>query len=692
MMKRRRTWITSEVFSALAYKFRQRYLMVTLFLFVIVGKYLWMLVNGQTFTPTWVYQHLIPWQSEQKPPWNVLSADGLFEFLPWRTIVMESVANGRLPLVNPYAASTQGGQPLLANGQSGFFYPLHWLFWLMPTAWASNTLMVSVIIHMAILAVGTYFLARRLSASTVGGVIAAIGFSQSATITTWLPLSSHLTVVAWLPWMWLASINRSFKWLAGLTAMSLLAGHLQLSMYALLTSAIVLFGMNWRSTKSIKLIFALVFGLLLALCQLLPSVELGQQSHRGGVAASPDGYTAYVGNAMPAYHFITWLIPNFFGNPNANAGSSWILTSSGIPNNYAEWALYTGVLSPVLFLAGMFTFKAFRLEHKVVLLVATLAFFVAIGSPLCAVMYYGIPGFAATGNPARVLPVLSLAVCLIAGVSVSRIRLRHFAFALLLLGVITGVSFAFANLTVTRLSLPKDITSALATDAVLSHVPIILMSTLVAFVALRLKARFPTTLWVVPLIILVDLFLWTSAYHPVGKLRDAVQSTPGLEYLKQNAKTSPIACIVGNWSMNASSPNGATLPPNLLTLHRLHDIAMYDSLILRSDKTKLESVAGVSLMPPENGNLLRIPTIETASRLGAEWVVVPQVTDLPQGWEIAYVGNDMTILHRMDLKVPKIYTANRATTSLRVGIFLSLMTLTAMLLSLKPRRQSQVLV
>ncbi len=144
--------------------------------------------------------------------------------------------------------------------------------------------------------------------------------------------------------------------------------------------------------------------------------------------------------------------------------------------------------------------------------------------------------------------------------------------------------------------------------------------------------------------------------------------------------------------MNASSPNGATLPPNLLTLHRLHDIAMYDSLILRSDKTKLESVAGVSLMPPENGNLLRIPTIETASRLGAEWVVVPQVTDLPQGWEIAYVGNDMTILHRMDLKVPKIYTANRATTSLRVGIFLSLMTFTAMLLSLKPRRQSQVLV
>ena len=139
--------------------------MVTLFLFVITSKYFLMLINGQTYIPTWVYDHLTPWQTEQKTPWNVLAADGIFEFLPWRKVVMEAVASGSLPIVNPYAAATLGGQPLLANGQSGFFYPLHWPFWILPSSLAPITLMVSVTFHMGILAVGTYLLAQTISGS-----------------------------------------------------------------------------------------------------------------------------------------------------------------------------------------------------------------------------------------------------------------------------------------------------------------------------------------------------------------------------------------------------------------------------------------------------------------------------------------------------------------------------------------------
>ena len=690
MTKQQKIWITYEVFSSILSVFRQRYLMVTLFLFVITSKFSLMLVTGKTFIPTWVYQHLTPWQSEQKAPWNVLSADGLFEFLPWRKLVMESAANGHLPLANPYAAATLGGQPLLANGQSGFFYPLHWPFWAMPSSYAPTTLMLSIILNMAIMALGTYLLARRLSASYIGAIFAAIGFSQSATLVTWLPLSTHLTVLAWLPWMWLAAIKKSYRNLVIFTAMSLLAGHLQIAMYSILTTGIIIIVMQWRKQQSVRLISALLIGLLIAICQFLPSVEFGQQSHRGGVAASPDGYTAYINNAMPLHHFITWLIPNYFGQPNVNGGSTWLLTSNGTPNNYAEWALYTGVLVPVLLAAGLFTYKSFVREHKVILFIGILSILVAVGSPLCAAMYYGIPGFAATGNPARVLPVLTLAISLLAGCTLHRLRLRHVAFGAIIIFAISGVCSGLANVTVLKLSLPSDLTGAISADAFLTQAPVIAMSLLLAVGSIGLRNKFPKALWILPALLLTDLWLWSASYHPTGQVSDAIRTTPGIKFLKQNASKAPIACIVNNWSLGSASPKGATLPPNLLSLHQLHDIATYDSLVLRTDKTKLESLAGVSLMPPENGNLLRIPSIEVAATLGADWIVLSAPTEIPAGWELAYSGNDMTILKRAQLASGDLAPRQLATSSLRLGMFLSLLISSVLFVTFMSRRQLRI--
>ena len=691
MMRHPKTWTIFAVFRYVINLFRQRYLMVTLFLFVITSKYFLMLINGQTFIPTWVYDHLTPWQTEIKAPWNVLSADGIFEFLPWRKVVMEATANGLLPIVNPYAASTLGGQPLLANGQSGFFYPLHWPFWILPSALAPTTMMVSIAFHMGILALGTYQLARRLSASHVGAAIAAIGFSQSATLVTWLPLATHLTVLAWLPWMWLAALNKSYKHLLLLTMMSLLAGHLQLAVYSLLTTGIFIVSTKKPLLQSGRLLTALFLGLCLSACQLMPSIELGQQSHRGGVAASPAGYAAYISNAMPVSHLITWLSPNHYGNPNTNGGTNWLLTNSGVPNNYAEWALYTGVLIPVLFFAGMFTFKTLRRDHKVIAVIGVLALAIAVGSPLCAAMYYGIPGFAATGNPARVLPVLSLAISLLAGIAVSRVRLRHLTLGTFVLLVIAGSCMALADQTIQKLSLPRDVTSAISAYAILNQIPMIGLSIVVCVVCVRLRSRYPIAIWVLPALLLADLWTWSASYHPAGRVADAIKTTPGLDFLKLNAAKSPIACLVGNWSISSTSPKGATLPPNLLTLHQLHDIATYDSLILRKDKETLENLAGTSLMPPENGNLLRVPTVDAATALGAEWLVLPPSTDVPTGWQLAYTGSDMTILRSSTPAAVGLEPRSLVTSSLRLGMFLTILLTAVIVATSSPRFKTKLL-
>jgi hypothetical protein len=198
-------------------------------------------------------------------------------------------------------------------------------------------------------------------------------------------------------------------------------------------------------------------------------------------------------------------------------------------------------------------------------------------------------------------------------------------------------------------------------------------------------------MWVLPALLLADLWTWSASYHPAGRVADAIKTTPGIDFLKLNAAKSPIACLVGNWSISSTSPKGATLPPNLLTLHQLHDIATYDSLILRKDKETLENLAGTSLMPPENGNLMRVPTVDAAASLGAEWLVLPPSTDVATGWELAYTGSDMTIVRSSTPAAIGMEPRSLVTSSLRLGMFLTIL-LTAVLIStISPRAKTKLL-
>jgi hypothetical protein len=112
--------------------------------------------------------------------------------------------------------------------------------------------------------------------------------------------------------------------------------------------------------------------------------------------------------------------------------------------------------------------------------------------------------------------------------------------------------------------------------------------------------------------------------------------------------------------------------------------------VLRTDKTKLESMAGVSLMPPENGNLLRIPSIEVATSLGADWIVLSAPTEIPGGWELAYSGNDMTILKRAQQASGDLSPRQLATSALRVGMFISLLISSVLFVTFMPRSQLRI--
>ena len=60
---------------------------------------------------------------------NSLITDPVRQTYPWKSLVIEAEKNFKIPTWNPYNFS---GTPLLANFQSGAFYPLNLLYFALP--------------------------------------------------------------------------------------------------------------------------------------------------------------------------------------------------------------------------------------------------------------------------------------------------------------------------------------------------------------------------------------------------------------------------------------------------------------------------------------------------------------------------------------------------------------------------------
>jgi hypothetical protein len=84
---------------------------------------------GEAIGPWDSIRSMAPWNGPPSAkPWNVLQADAVLQFAPWRHMVFGAWSHGELPLCNPYQLM---GTPLLANSQSAGFYPPHILMGLL---------------------------------------------------------------------------------------------------------------------------------------------------------------------------------------------------------------------------------------------------------------------------------------------------------------------------------------------------------------------------------------------------------------------------------------------------------------------------------------------------------------------------------------------------------------------------------
>ncbi len=246
--------------------------------------------------------------------------DGWAQNFAVRVLTGQMIGRGELPLWNPFIF---GGMPLAASVYPGAFYPLNWLFAILPDKWAINTIVLATY-YLAL--VGTYFYARRVGIACVGALLAATAFTFGGFMINHLSHTSRIAAAAWLPWVLLAieniasskSWSESWRWVALgalFIALQFLAGEPQMMVFTAIVSApFTIFALLKCDSIASRLRFTiaistmLLCGVLLSMIQLLPSLELLSQSERND--PGPAFFGVY---SFPPWQLPGLIFPYFFG-------------------------------------------------------------------------------------------------------------------------------------------------------------------------------------------------------------------------------------------------------------------------------------------------------------------------------------------------------------------------------------------
>jgi hypothetical protein len=385
----------------------------------------------------------------------------LLQFVPWQRMAAEMWRSGHLPLWNPLVGC---GAPLAANYQTAAFYPLNALYLLLP---AEVALSWTTALHLALAGWGMYRWGRAVGLGRFAALIGALALEGSGFLIARVALFPSMAFTfPWIAvWLWRGEMlaqRRRFGdvlWLGLALGLGLLAGHAQTAFYGgVLLAAYVLFRTvqaadweirdlrSWLGRCSLFIV-SLFIGVGLAAVQLLPTAELMRQSHRSGGV----DYGFAMINSLWPWRLITFLAPDFFGNPGR--GTYWGY------GTYWEDAGYVGLL-PLLLAAGLVFRVVFRCKGAgkqrvgesglvnfwAVSAIATLVLALGQNTPIFPFLFRHVPTFDLFQAPARWLTVTTVALAALASLAAQRWPAGRFRQRRGALGVVFGGALFIAGL------------------------------------------------------------------------------------------------------------------------------------------------------------------------------------------------------------------------------------------------------
>ena len=215
--------------------------------------------------------------------------DLTYIFHPWKTAVMESLINGKMPLWNPYSYC---GMPLMANFQTAVFYPFSIFFYILGFILG---LKLFIIIHTFLAALFLFLYLRSKKISIIASVTGGSLFAFGGYLITKIEFLSILGTAIWLPLILLLFSGNTFI-CALAVAISLFAGYPPVLFFIM----IFLFVESLVQNKFKKFVFIFFFSIIISAIQILPSLELVLNSVRKGGLTVTDA-------SVWSTHFSDWL-------------------------------------------------------------------------------------------------------------------------------------------------------------------------------------------------------------------------------------------------------------------------------------------------------------------------------------------------------------------------------------------------
>ena len=395
-------------------------------------------------------------------PHNALLSDLVLENYVWKRTIVQSIQTRSLPLWDPYLFA---GHPFLANGQHSALYPFSLIFYVLPLTKAYGWFTA---IQFWLAGLFLYIFLRVLRANRLGALIGGItsqlsGFFVASVVFTmiiaaavWLPLVLTMIEVVIrkqeekgpvpyspVPYIVVGSF---------ILGIQILAGHIEITYYVLLVSGyyalcrlVVLQRRQrvWGPALRMAgwLLVMVLLGLGLGAIQFVPLYEVASRNFRVGSVT----YSDVAGWALPARRIISFLIPDFFGNASHHTYFD-VITRRWLPiglnardqvnplcpyctgwdtKNSVEAGAYLGILPLLLSVTAVWGWITDRRRKDtsrrspsqvwIFALLAVLSLLFAFGTPLYALLYYGLPFWNQLHSPFRWIYPFTLSIAVLAG-------------------------------------------------------------------------------------------------------------------------------------------------------------------------------------------------------------------------------------------------------------------------------------
>lgn len=563
--------------------------------------------------------------------WMPAGGGDLVPFLyPNYHFAAQHLKQGIIPLWNPHLYS---GIPFAADAQSGLFYPLNLLVFLLWPELTPRTLIGLAIIHFWLAGFGMYLylqhspLAQRLTLSPLAAFAGGLAFGFSDLFVVHFGNLNMIAVAAWMPYVMLAFhrgliYGRTGQVLAGGAVLGLasLAGHIQITLFILLTLAwlsLWTLGQTWLTASKRNwghlvqcsrrplgyLILSLLVMIGISALWLIPTLEMSRQTLRAGL-----NYEEAAAFSLNPPQLLGLIIPNFFGRDPALHWGPWSRVETG----------YIGILTLLLALIALLRQR----QHEVRFLgsLALLGLLLALGDNSIIHGWLSLsPGFGQFRAPARYILLLDFGLAALAAVGIQHLvmltangrdALGRILKPLTWLGggvLVVSLPLAYFALLITQDRNPEIFRRATAAVDGLVIFALLLGASLV-LLHLRRQGKLPGARFAIAAILLIALDLFSlGAYVDVGRTDPGrgFRHPEAIQYLQERVGLNRLEVTTDVWHL---------WQPNTALLHGLYDAwGLYNPLTLSAATRYWQQVG------PRSGgayNFLGIQYI-VASKAGA---------------------------------------------------------------------------